>query len=131
MFFNIADFYRPCKRIIRVRGKETETDSPEIVPFDELTWKQRMCIDGILYRGPQDIPIYQLPNREKAHKSSPDLMRRVYQNLIRNFREDYAKFFALVCDSAPASLLFHCSIGKDRTGFPGLHSTGIFCTLAV
>jgi hypothetical protein len=28
-----------------------------------------MCIDGILYRGPQDIPIYQLPNREKAYKT--------------------------------------------------------------
>jgi hypothetical protein len=69
MFFDVSDFYRPCKRIIRIRGKETEIDSLEIVPLDGLTWKQRMCIDGILYRGPQDIPIYQLPNREKAYKT--------------------------------------------------------------
>jgi hypothetical protein len=69
MLFNIADFYRLCKRIIKVRGKETEIDSLEIVPLDELTWRQRICIDGIEFRGPHSIPIYKLPNREKAYKT--------------------------------------------------------------
>jgi hypothetical protein len=69
MLFNIADFYRLCKRIIKVRGKETEIDSLEIVPLDELTWRQRLCVDGIEFRGPHNIPIYKLPNREKAYKT--------------------------------------------------------------
>jgi hypothetical protein len=69
MSFDVSDFYRPCKRIIRIRGRETEIDSLEIVPLDGLTLWQRMCVDGILYRGPQDIPVYQLPNREKTYKT--------------------------------------------------------------
>jgi hypothetical protein len=28
-----------------------------------------MCIDGVEYWGPHSIPIYKLPNREKAYKT--------------------------------------------------------------
>jgi hypothetical protein len=69
MFFDVADFYRTTKRIIKIRGKEeTEKETLEIVPLAELTYQQRMCIDGIDYRGPDCIPVYKLPDREKAIK---------------------------------------------------------------
>jgi hypothetical protein len=78
MFFDVADFYRSCKRIIKIRGKETEIDSLEIVPFDELAWRQRMCVDGLEFRGPHGIPVYKLPNREKAYK----MFMRCYKILM-------------------------------------------------
>jgi protein-tyrosine phosphatase len=60
----------------------------------------------------------QMGRASPEEVSSPDLMIRVYQDLVRNFREEYAKFFALIRDPALAPLLFHCSFGKDRTGLP-------------
>jgi hypothetical protein len=66
MFFDIGDFYRPCKRIIKVRGKELEVDSLEIIPLDEISEQNRMCIDGITFKGKQNIALYILPDRNKA-----------------------------------------------------------------
>jgi hypothetical protein len=66
MFFDITDFYRPCKRIIKVRGKEVEKDSLEIIPLDEISERNRMCIDNIEFKGPKNVPVYKLPDRNKA-----------------------------------------------------------------
>jgi hypothetical protein len=68
MFFNVADFYRKGKMTVTFRGKEKEIDIWEVVPLSELTWAQLMCIDGIDFKGPHGIPVYKLPNREKAFK---------------------------------------------------------------
>jgi hypothetical protein len=68
MFFDVSDFYRSGKRVIKIRGRETEIEILEIVPLNELTYQQRMCIDGIDYRGPHGIPVYILPDRGKAYK---------------------------------------------------------------
>jgi len=64
-FFDISDFYRDCKRIVKRNGYEIEIDSYEVVPLSELSWEQRMCIDGITYKGPYNDPFYKLPNRDK------------------------------------------------------------------
>jgi hypothetical protein len=68
MFFNVADFYRPCKRTVKVRGKEIEVDSYEIIPMDEISERNRMCIDQLdvktIYG--KDEFWYKLPNRDKA-----------------------------------------------------------------
>jgi hypothetical protein len=68
MFFDVADFYRLGKRIVKIRGKETEIETYEIVPLNELSYEQRMCIDGIDCRGSEGIPVYRLPNRDKEFK---------------------------------------------------------------
>jgi hypothetical protein len=68
MFFNIADFYRKCKRTVKIRGREVEVDSFEIIPLGEISEQNRMCIDGITYKGPHSLPFYILPNRDKAFK---------------------------------------------------------------
>ena len=80
MFFNVADFYRPCKRTIKIRDKETEIDSLEIVPLDELTWRQRMCIDQVTIKTicGKDEWWYKLPNRDKAF----DLFFKCYKLIM-------------------------------------------------
>ena len=67
MFWKIGDFYRSCKRTVKIRGGgEIEVNSVEIIPLDEISERNRMCIDNIEFKGPQNIPMYKLPDRDKA-----------------------------------------------------------------
>ena len=69
MNWTITDFYRDGKMTVTVKGKPKEIEIFEIIPLEELSWKQRMCIDGITYKGPYNLPLYILPDREKAYKT--------------------------------------------------------------
>ena len=67
MFFKISDFYRSCKRTVKIQGGgEIEVNSFEIIPLDEISERNRMCIDNIEFKGSQNIPMYKLPDRDKA-----------------------------------------------------------------
>jgi protein-tyrosine phosphatase len=46
-----------------------------------------------------------------------DLMRQVYRAYAVEFAEVYRRLFQLMLDERNLPLLFHCSAGKDRTGF--------------
>lgn len=37
--------------------------------------------------------------------------------LVRDYQKSFTEFFEILMDTANAPLLFHCSAGKDRTGF--------------
>jgi hypothetical protein len=68
MFFDIKDFYRPCKRIIKTHGVEQEIDSFKAIPLDEISEGNRMCIDGVDIKticGKDEI-WYKLPDRDVA-----------------------------------------------------------------
>jgi protein-tyrosine phosphatase len=43
-------------------------------------------------------------------------MRRLYRALPGEAAHDYQRFFALIARRENAPVLFHCSMGKDRTG---------------
>ncbi len=45
------------------------------------------------------------------------IMVSVYRQLAREFTSAYAQFFAALADAGKTPLLFHCTAGKDRTGF--------------
>jgi protein-tyrosine phosphatase len=45
------------------------------------------------------------------------LMEELYRALADKSRDQYREFFALLEDAENLPLLFHCSAGKDRTGF--------------
>jgi hypothetical protein len=71
MFFKITDFYRSCKRTVKIHGVEQEVDSVEAIPLNEISERNRMCIDAITIKticGKDEI-WYKLPNREKAYKT--------------------------------------------------------------
>jgi len=71
MFFDIADFYRSCKRTVKIYGGEMEINGVEAIPLDEISERNRMCIDAITYKtiGGKDEVWYKLPDREKAYKT--------------------------------------------------------------
>ncbi len=50
-------------------------------------------------------------------ETAPEMMCELYRVLARESQEAYRELFALLADSGNAPLLFHCSAGKDRTGF--------------
>jgi hypothetical protein len=76
MFFDIADFYRQVKKPLEKPYKKLLPNGKledvtwewdfEIIPLDEISERNRMCIDGITYKGKDNRPLYILPNREKA-----------------------------------------------------------------
>jgi len=80
MFFDIINFYRPCKRIVKIRGVEHKIDGYEAIPLDEISERNRMCIDEIEIKkicGNDEI-WYKLANRDKAY----DLFMKCYKILI-------------------------------------------------
>ena len=75
MFFNIIDFYRQIKRPVKpykvklsdgTWEERTWVYTFEAIPLDEISARNRMCIDGITYKGPNSDVFYKLPNRDKA-----------------------------------------------------------------
>jgi hypothetical protein len=95
MFFDISDFYRtfPCKR--KIGDTEFETWDFEAIPLTGLSYSQRMCIDGIDFKGPENKIIYKLPDRNKEF----NLFMRCYEILSpeKNRGEpDYKKTAELI-----------------------------------
>jgi hypothetical protein len=80
MFFDIKDFYRSCKRIIKVHGVEQEVNSIEAIPLDEISEKNQMCIDAVdikTINGKNEF-WYKLADRDKAI----DLFMKCYKILM-------------------------------------------------
>jgi len=76
MFFDIRDFYRqvkiPVKDPYKVKlpdgkwEKRTWRYAIEAIPLNEISERNRMCIDNIDYKGPKSTLVYKLPDRSKA-----------------------------------------------------------------
>jgi hypothetical protein len=80
MFFDVKDFYRDCKRTIKIKGTEIEVNSIEAIPLSELSWEQRMCVDQVTIKtiNGKDEWWYKLPNRDKTI----DLFLKHYKRLF-------------------------------------------------
>ncbi|MCD8351110.1 MAG: tyrosine-protein phosphatase [Planctomycetaceae bacterium] len=50
-------------------------------------------------------------------RKTQGIMITVYRALASDFQPAYRRFFSLLADPANIPLLFHCTAGKDRTGF--------------
>jgi len=112
MFWKINDFYRDGKMTVTKRGKPEEIEIFEIIPPEELSWEKLMCIDNITYKGPYDLPLYILPNREKAYK----LFMKCYNILIpeKDTGETDWKATAEIIREKPDRLLSPTPQGKTQ-----------------
>ena len=90
------DFRRPAER----------TSAPDKCPAS-VTENVALPID------PGDIELLAA----RGDASPEELMAESYSRMIRDFQEEYGRFFALLAEEDRAPLLFHCTAGKDRTGF--------------
>lgn len=52
-----------------------------------------------------------------TQKKTMGVMVSVYRALAHDFQSSFRQFFDLLADAANLPLLFHCTAGKDRTGF--------------
>lgn len=52
-----------------------------------------------------------------ARSTPAGLMTEVYVSLARDCTAVYREFMAIAADESAAPLLYHCTAGKDRTGF--------------
>jgi len=76
MFFDIKDFYRQVKKTVKNPYKIKLPDgtweertweySIEAIPLDEISERNRRCIDNITYKGKDNQLFYILPDRDKA-----------------------------------------------------------------
>lgn len=63
-------------------------------------------------------------------KTGPDLMCKLNVIFVNDTKAQYAAFFRILANAAEAPLLFHCSAGKDRTGYAAalfLAALGVDC----
>jgi protein-tyrosine phosphatase len=52
-----------------------------------------------------------------SHEDTVRLMQDTYRGFVRHNTHRYAEFFQHLLSDADAPLVFHCTAGKDRTGF--------------
>jgi len=80
MSYDVIDFFRPCKRIVKTRGQEREIDGYEVIPLNEITQRNRMCIDAVYTKticGENEF-WYKLPDRDKAF----EMFMKCYKRLM-------------------------------------------------
>ena len=69
--------------------------------------------------------------RAGQHLTAQDavaLMQATYRGFVRESAPRFAELFRLLLDAQDAPLVFHCTAGKDRTGFAAaliLHALGV------
>jgi hypothetical protein len=95
MFFDLSDFYRtfPCER--KIGDTKFKTWDFEAIPLTGLSYSQRLCIDGIDFKGPENKIIYKLPDRDKEF----NLLMRCYEILNlnkKNGEPDYKEIAELI-----------------------------------
>ena len=96
----------PLATSIDFRTEEEITAAPNRVP-SSLVRVIQLSID------PGALSFRQGPYAGKGE----EIMKEINRLLVRDFQDVYTRFFQAVQDSRNAPLLFHCSAGKDRTGY--------------
>ena len=54
------------------------------------------------------------------HKPGSWIMEEVNRSLATDYREDFSRFLSLLTEEGTTPIVFHCSAGKDRTGFAAM-----------
>ena len=94
------------KTIIDFRSREEIEAAPDRVPA---------TIEGVYHLEVDPGSIFALT--EVNAETGPDLMRKLNVVLVNEAQSQYAEFFRVLSKAGNAPLLFHCSAGKDRTGY--------------
>jgi protein-tyrosine phosphatase len=96
----------PIKTIIDFRDSSEIVSSPDKVPASLVNQFS--------------VPI-QPGNVIDFHRITPEVAPHILEDinkmLVTDFQSEYKAFFQILMNENNAPLLFHCSAGKDRTGF--------------
>ncbi|HKM64224.1 MAG TPA: tyrosine-protein phosphatase [Acidisphaera sp.] len=111
----------------------------DIVTLDSLGLRTVCDLRGVAERSKRPAPLESLPHvqvhslpieprvgasvrdlmatEEATGEDVMSLMRKAYLAYAREFHFAYAQMFRMVANAENHAVLFHCSAGKDRTGF--------------
>jgi protein-tyrosine phosphatase len=98
---------RGIKTIVDFRGQDERDDAPD---HDLATVAQNRWL-------PIDAGSLFSLAELKTSDAMETLMGELYRALAEKAQDQYREFFSLLGDAGNLPLLFHCSAGKDRTGF--------------
>lgn len=94
------------------KKREPDVVIPGVAYHDVPIFDER--VDGITHEKKKDL----VPDFNSANTLVPERMVAAYGRIAgENFsRTQYAKFFRVLLDNPEGSVLWHCTMGKDRAG---------------
>ena len=99
--------------IIDFRGVEEEKNNPTRIPKEFLSKRVHLPIE------PKVTDLLRRLN--KIEKSKTTEINKIFQTAYRKYTIDniqtFEEFFKILFDNPGSTIMFHCTAGKDRTGF--------------
>ena len=99
--------------IIDFRGVQEEKNNPSRIPKEFLSKRVHLPIE------PKVTDLLRRLN--KIEKSKTTEINKIFQNAYRKYTIDniqtFEEFFKILFDNPGSTIMFHCTAGKDRTGF--------------
>ena len=99
--------------IIDFRGVQEEKNNPTRIPKEFLSKRVHLPIE------PKVTDLLRRLN--KIEKSKTTEINKIFQNAYRKYTIDniqtFEEFFKILFDNPGSTIMFHCTAGKDRTGF--------------
>ena len=99
--------------IIDFRGVQEEKNNPSRIPEDFLSKRVHLPIE------PKVTDLLRKLN--KIEKSKTTEINKIFQNAYRKYTTEniqaFEEFFKILFDNPGSTIMFHCTAGKDRTGF--------------
>ena len=103
------------RRVVDFRSEHEQQDAPDRLPMAIERWSRPMAA-----RTADGIDLYALfrdPTRLNATDTA-ELMRSINRQLVREYTPEYREWLRqLATADTAAPQIFHCTAGKDRTGF--------------
>ncbi len=107
----IAALKKPL--IIDFRGVQEEANNPSRIPKEYLSKMVHLPIEPKVTE--------QLKNLGEIDKSKATKIDEIFQNAYRKYTieniQTFEAFFKILFDNPDSTIMFHCTAGKDRTGF--------------
>ena len=99
--------------IIDFRGVQEEKNNPSRIPKEYLKRRVHLPIE------PKVTEL--LKGLNEADKKETTKIDKIFQNAYRKYTseniETFEEFFKILFDNPESTIMFHCTAGKDRTGF--------------
>jgi len=99
--------------IIDFRGVQEEKNNPSRIPKEYLKRRVHLPIEPRVTELLRDL--------NETDKEETTKIDKIFQNAYRKYTseniETFEEFFKILFDNPESTIMFHCTAGKDRTGF--------------
>jgi len=112
----------------KIKNQITAIKKPVIIDFRGVQEEKNnpLAIPGEFFSGRLHLPIEPkvtglLRGLNKIDKSKTSEVDKIFQEAYRKYTKEniqtFEEFFRILFDNAGSTVMFHCTAGKDRTGF--------------